>query len=234
VDTDGIEVAGIDDVEFPDTPNDLESIARLPGRDAALLVERNADGDHSDPSIYLATWDEQRNVEIAGVAPWPSTPESLVNVEATAVAEVAGEDRFVYAERAEGSDTTRIHMTEIGVEDDGSITFGSDWTSVGLTIPQPLEARPASGMVVDEDGTVYVSSAFDPGDLGPFDSVVYEAATLADGTITPIRPPALVGRGNGLKIESVALVEGRTPLFIGDDEDYGGLLRQFRTSPDKG
>ena len=234
VDTDGIEITSLTDVEFPDVPNDLESIAKLPGRNAALLVESNADGDDPDPSIYVATWDDELNVEIAGAVPWPDTPEPLVNVEATAVAEVGGADRFLYAERAEGSDTTRIHMTDIEVGEDGSVTFGPEWTSVRFTIAQPPEARPASGMVIDGDGTVYVSAAFDPGDLGPFDSAVYEAATLSSegasgAALTPLRPPVQLGRSNGLKIEALSLVDGQAPVFFGDDdEDYGGLLRQLR------
>ncbi|WP_199806251.1 MULTISPECIES: hypothetical protein [Streptomyces] len=235
VNTDGIIVRELD-VKFPSVPNDLESIARLPGRNEALLVESNADGDDPDPTIYLARWDGDLNVEIAGSVPWPRTPEPLVNVEATAVATIRGRDYFVYAERAQGSDTTHINMTRLTVGKDGEIRFGRKWTSVPFTAAEPPGARPASGLDIDAEGNLYVSSAYDPGDLGPFDSAVYRAATVRPGgplgaTLHPVRPPQELARSSGLKVEGVGLVDGSFPIFISDDdEDYGGLLRQLRVT----
>ncbi|MFJ3932262.1 hypothetical protein [Streptomyces sp. NPDC090029] len=235
VDTDGIIVQELD-VAFPSIPNDLESIARLPGRNAALLAESNADGDDPDPTIYLARWNDDLHVEIAGSAPWPETPEPLVNVEATAVVTLRGRDYFVYAERAEGSDTTRIHMTRLKVGRDGTLRFGGKWTSLPFTAAEPPGARPASGLDIDDKGNLYVSSAYDPGDLGPFDSAVYHAATAVPGgpvgaSLRPVEPPRQLARSSGLKVEGVALVDGAFPIFISDDdEDYGGLLRQLRVA----
>ncbi|MFR9795732.1 hypothetical protein ACL02U_07440 [Streptomyces sp. MS06] len=235
VDTDGIIVRNLD-VAFPTVPNDLESIARLPGRNEALLVESNADGDDPDPTIYLARWDDRLHVEIVGSAPWPRTPEPLVNVEATAVATIRGKDYFVYAERAEGSDTTALHMTSLKVGRDGTLHFGTRWASIPFTAPEPPGARPASGLDIDDEGNLYVSSAYDPGDLGPFDSAVYRAATVVPGgalgaELRPVAPPQQLARSSGLKVEGVGLVDGHFPIFISDDdEDYGGLLRQLRVT----
>lgn len=239
VDTDGIIVRDLD-VDFPSVPNDLESIARLPGRNEALLAESGADGDDPDPTIYLATWSAGLDVEIVGSVPWPRTPEPLVNVEATAVATVQGRDYFVYAERAQGSDTTKITMTRLTVGSRGKIKFGRQWTSVSFTAPEPPDARPASGMDIDAKGNLYISSAYDPGDLGPFDSAVYRAATVVPGgeigaRLRPVTPPQELGRSSGLKVEGVGLVAGALPIFISDDdEDYGGLLRQLRVTGDDG
>jgi len=160
-------------------PNDLESIAAVPDRNEALLVESNADGDDPDPSIYLARWDDDFDVEIAGSVPWPKTPERLVNVEATAVTTVDGSDYFIYAERAEGSDTTRINMTTVSIGGSGEVEFGDGWTSASFTALKPPGARPASGLDIDAKGNLYISAAYDPGDLGPFDSAVYRAAEVA-------------------------------------------------------
>ncbi|WP_027660816.1 hypothetical protein [Salinispora fenicalii] len=237
IDPNGIVVDELD-VDFPgrSVPNDLESIARLPGRNAALLAESNADGDDPDPTIYLARWDRDLNVEIVSAVPWPETPEPLVNVEATAVATIRGEDYFVYAERAEGRDTTFINMTRLKVYEDGEIRFGRRWTSVPFTALEPPGGRPASGMDIDRWGNIFVSSAYDPGDLGPFDSAVYRAATVREGGrigawLRPVEPPQQLARSSGLKVEGVGLVDGSLPIFIGDDdEDYGGLLRQLRVT----
>lgn len=234
VDTDGIIVEELD-VKFPSVPNDLESIAAVPDRNEALLVESNADGDDPDPSIYLARWDDELNVKIAGSVPWPDTPEPHVNVEASAVATVGGRDYFVYAERAEGKDTTKINMTTVSIGDNGKVEVGDKWTSVSFTAPQPPEARPASAMDIDAKGNLYISAAYDPGDLGPFDSAVYRVAKVEAGRggarLRPVRPPKELARSSSLKIEGVALVDGSFPIFISDDdEDYGGLLRQLRVA----
>ncbi|WP_327378217.1 hypothetical protein OG393_32170 [Streptomyces sp. NBC_01216] len=235
VDPDGIAVEELR-VDFPSLPNDLESIARLPGRNEALLVESAADGSDPDPTIYLARWNRSLHIEIAGSVPWPRTPEPLTNVEATAVATVGGQDYFVYAERAQGSDTTRINMTRLTVSGRGEITFGGKWVSVSFTAPEPPGARPASGLDIDTKGNLYLSSAYDPGDLGPFDSAVYRAATVQRGgplgaRLLPVEPPQMLARSSGLKVEGVALVSGSFPIFISDDdEDYGGLLRQLRVT----
>ncbi|GAB2952928.1 hypothetical protein [Streptomyces sp. NPDC058869] len=243
VSPDGIMVTELD-VAFPSVPNDLESIARVPNRNEALLVESNADGDDPDPTIYLARWDDELNVTIAGSVPWPETPEPLVNVEASAVATVHGRNYFVYAERAQGSDTTRINMTRLTITESGEITFGKKWTSIPFTAANPPGARPATGIDIDAKGNIYVSSAYDPGDLGPFDSAVYRAATIRPGgaigaRLRPVMPPQQLARSSGLKVEGVGLVAGSLPIFISDDdEDYGGLLRQLRVTepvnkPDK-
>ena len=221
--------------EFPETANDLESIARLPGRDAALLVESNADGKDPTPSIYLATWDDDLKMQIDAQVPWPKTPEPLVNVEASAVFSANDQDWFLYAERAEDLGKTQIHMTKLKVGSDQSVTFGSQWQSVSFTPPVPQGARPATAMDISTNGNVYVAAAVDPGDVGPFDSAVYRAAKLStqDNTVklAGVRSPKPIGRSNGLKIEALALIDGKQPLFFGDDdEDYGGLLRQLRTS----
>ncbi|WP_395297554.1 hypothetical protein ACF9IK_31960 [Kitasatospora hibisci] len=235
VNTDGIRIQELD-VRFPSVPNDLESIARVPGRNEALLVESNADGSDPDPTIYLARWDKDLNVEIAGSVPWPETPEPLVNVEATAVATVHGRDYFVYAERRQGSDTTNINMTSLTIGRNGEITFGTTWTSIPFTAAEPPGARPATGLDIDAKGNLYISSAYDPGNLGPFDSAVYRAATVRPGgaigaSLHPVEPPQQIARSSGLKVEGVALVAGSYPIFISDDdEDYGGLLRQLRVA----
>jgi len=127
-------------------------------------------------------------------------------------------------------------MTRLKVYEDGEIRFGRRWTSVPFTPPEPPDGRPASGMDIDKWGNIYVSSAYDPGDLGPFDSAVYRAATVREGgrigaSLRPVEPPQELARSSGLKVEGVGLVAGSFPIFIGDDdEDYGGLLRQLRVT----
>jgi hypothetical protein len=234
------------DLEFPTRgrSNDLESAARIPDRQAVLLVESGNGGDKpgadsgdADAGIYLATYDfadGSVGVELVSYTKWPATPTPLGNVEATAVAAGAGSLWFVYAERASGSATTMINWTTFDIGDDGSLTFGTKWRSVPFTRPGPVDARPASALEIGPDGSVYVASAWDPDDDGgPFESAVWNIGVWNDASadIDVFDEPVLVARSDGFKIEAVA-VAGDGPdaqVFIGvDDEDYGATLRPLR------
>ena len=247
IDESGVGWQQFDGLEFPERElsNDLESVARVPDRNAVLLVESGDGGDRpGDTSadegagIYVAGFtlgEDEVDLELESYTPWPATPSPLVNVEATAVA--AGDDGqlwFVYAERASGQDSTKIHWTTLDIGGNGSLNFGTEWQSVRFTRPGPEDARPASALEVGPDGSVYVSAAWDPDDDdGPYDSAVWLVGTWdgASAVIEPLDDPVEVGRADGFKIESIAGAGDAddSAVFVGvDDEDYGATLRPLR------
>jgi hypothetical protein len=247
IDESGMGWQRLDPLEFPERglSNDLESVARLPDRNAVLLVESGDGGDKpGDTSaddgagIYVASFvlgDDGADVRLDSYTPWPATPSPLVNVEATAVAaDEDGQLWFLYAERASGRDATTITWTTLDVADDGSLTFGTDWQSMPFTRPGPEGARPASALEVGPDGRVYVAAAWDPDDDdGPFESAVWLVGTWdgATAVIDPLDEPVEVGRADGFKIESIAVAgdDDDSAVFVGvDDENYGATLRPLR------
>jgi hypothetical protein len=245
-DESGVQWQQLTELEFPvrGLSNDLESVARIPGRSAVLLVESGDGGDKpgatssdAEAGIYVAEYefvDGSVDVELVSYTPWPTTPAPLDNVEATAVA-LAGEQLwFLYAERANGQDTTTISWTTLDLAEDGSLTFGREWRSAPFTRPGPVDARPASSLEVGPDGAVYVASAWDPdSDDGPYESAVWLVGTwnAVSAEIELLPEPAEVARSDGFKIEAVAVAgdDGSAPVYVGvDDEDYGGIIRPLR------
>lgn len=243
VDEGGVDWLAFAGLTFPTrgVSNDLESVARIPGRDLAILVESGNGGDRpgaashdADAGLYLAAF-EGDALEIRAYTPWPKTPEPVHNVEASAVSLVGDQFFFLYAERASGRDTTEIHWTTLDIRETGELQFGSAWQSVPFTSPGPPGARPVTAMEVGADGAVYIASAFDPDDdNGPFESSVWLMGHWArDGApgIAPLAAPVAVGHFNGLKVEGIAVAgdAGAGRLFIGtDDENYPAVLRPLR------
>jgi hypothetical protein len=246
IDESGMGWQQLDALKFPERElsNDLESVARIPDRNAVLLVESGDGGDKpGDTSaddgagIYVASFtidDGGIDVMLDSYTPWPATPSPLINVEATAVAaDDDGQLWFLYAERASGRDSTTINWTTLYVDDDGSLTFGTEWQSMLFTRPGPEGARPASALEVGPDGSVYVAAAWDSDDdNGPFESAVWLVGTWGGGTavIDPLDEPLEVGRADGFKIESIAVAgDDDSAVFVGvDDENYGAALRSLR------
>jgi hypothetical protein len=234
------------DLEFPvrGLSNDLESVARIPGQQALLLVESGNGGDKADllssdadAGMYYATYDlrdGEADITLVSYTKWPTTPQPLNNVESTAVVAGDGGLWFMYAERASGSDDTIINWTTLDIAADGTLTFGDEWRSAPFTRPGPADARPASALEVGPDGAVYVASAWDPDDDGgPFESAVWLVGfwNAETALLEALPEPQLVARADGFKIEAVAVAgEGDdAPIFIGvDDENYGGTLRLLR------
>ena len=103
------------------------------------------------------------------------------------------------------------------------------------TAIEPLgpRARAVSVLTLDAGGRIYLASTLDPGEHGPFRSVVWRIGVLTAGTDG--RPQERLGAAeriatlDGCKVESLAVrptPEGNEQLFVGtDDERYGGILR---------
>ena len=216
--------------KFPtEKSNDFESIAKIPDSPLLLLVESTEEQDEKPFSrrIFL-TNPSLGNSMFVDVIEWPVATE---NVEGTAVAKVGDRLIFIWAERAEGEESTEIHYADVSVE-----PYTISETAGSFTPPYPIgnDARPVTGIDVDSAGVVYVSSAQDPGDdNGPFYSAVYAIGNLddVDGEIQltmypELKVPAIL---DGIKVESLAVREppGETlEIFVGlDDENYGGTLR---------
>jgi hypothetical protein len=217
------------DIDWPDPlgpSSDLESVASIPGTDDLLFAESGDDNDPDFRRLFLARWDGE-DIRVIGSTIWPV---DIFNVEATAVAAVAGGHIFVYAERAEGEPSTQIRWADFEPAD---LTFGR-FSSVTFDNPDPDRAnRPVVGMDIDTKGNLYVVSAFDPDeDDGPFQSSIYVVGRFVGGEGGPAlildEVPELIGRVDGFKTESVSVreVNDAVEVFIGtDDENLGNVMR---------
>lgn len=208
---------------------DLESIAPIPGTALALLAESGDDkGDRRPaPRIFLAEYRSGR-LSILDATDWPVP---VYNVEGTAVARAGGNLVFLFAERAEGKQSTKICWATLTPQ---PLAFGP-FRETTFTVPaaEGANTRPVSAIDVDPEGVIYVASAVDPGNKGPFRSIVWRIGRMhRDEHGQPVLSlesrPYRLAMVDGLKVEGLAIrrVDGETQIIIGsDDESYGGVIR---------
>jgi hypothetical protein len=222
-------------VQFPGQPaSDLESVARLPGTDGRprVLVAESTEVVAEKPfsrRIFLLEVTAESAV-VLDHADWPIPTR---NVEGVSVFEAGGRLVFLFAERAHGERSSEIRWAEMTLE---PLAFGPFRSAGPFASPGPTGpiARPVSALEVDADGVIYAASAADPDDdSGPFRSAVYRigrvVATAGRPAVELDAQPTLLGRLDGLKVESLAAREmpgEPLELWVGvDDENYGGTIR---------
>ena len=220
------------DVDWPSASgpsHDLESIARVPGTSTYLLAE-SGDSASAHQRIFVTDL-ARRTLTIREAAGWPVP---VFDVEGTAVARLGDQLYFIFAERAHGEPSTRIAWARLTLD---PLTLGRV-REVEFKNPMrdSLNARPVSALDVDEEGRVWVASAYDPDrDGGPFRSAVWEVgrfgeASDGEGQLHLFEKPVRVAVLDGLKVESLAAREAGAggELVVGtDDEDFGGVLRRL-------
>jgi hypothetical protein len=229
------------DVDWPSAaPNDLESIARIPGTRQLLLVE-SGDGCKSDfQRIFLTSLGPEYELTVDEVAHWPQSETcayGVFNVEATAVFQLGDRYFFVYAERAEGQPYTKIRWAQMQLN---PMRFG-EFSSVRYAARVRGEGvRPIVALDVDAAGNVYAATAYDSGfDNGPFRSWAsrigqFRRTPGGDARFIPSGAFADIATQDGYKIEGVAVRpgDGAVAVFAGtDDENYGATLRQVAPIP---
>jgi hypothetical protein len=206
---------------------DLESIAPIPGTAFALLAESGDDKRYPVPRIFLAEY-RRGQLSILDATDWPVPVE---NVEGTAAASVAGNLVFLFAERAEGRQSTQLRWATLTLQ---PLAFGP-FRETTFVVPAPKGANmlPVSALDVDPEGVVYAVSATDPGNDGPFRSTIWRIGRVhADEDGQPLLSlesrPRRLATVDGLKVEGLAVrrIAGKTQIIIGsDDESYGGVIR---------
>ena len=217
-------------------PNDLESMARVPGKNILLFCESGDSKD--DPALQkiFKTRVTRSGVKVVDVVNWPVL---VHNVEATAVARVGKKYLFVFAERADNQLSTEVSWLEL---DPIKMKFRGKVQSVTYEQPNPERYnRVIVGLDIDNEGILYAVSAFDAEaaglpnpDNGPYAGGIYSIGSIKRKKGKPVvelfGKPNCLGTVDGFKIESVAIREvgDQKEIFFGtDDENYGGVIRQL-------
>lgn len=211
-------------------PNDLESVAAIPGTDSFLIVESSY-RDNRFGRILRVTADGQ-------LLGFTSLIPPVTNVEGTAVARVGERLVFLDSERSEDQADTSIRWFELRLD---PLTLGQP-RSTELRLPEPdgKGHRHIAALEVDGQGRIFAVSTADPDNAGPFRSIVWEIGQVEEGaaglpTVTLLREPRRLATIDGFKVEALAAcpsADGKERLFIGtDDEDYGGAIRPLPDVP---
>jgi hypothetical protein len=199
---------------------DLESIARIPDTDLFLLSESGS-FKLKKARIFLAQY-QKNKLQLLGFTHFPT---KVKNIEGTAIARVGDELIFLYAERAQGEAQTKIHLAKLSLSPLKLETLNE------VIFNSPVAARKnfrlISAMEVDRNNQLYIASASDLGNDGPFQSIVWQmgAIALKNGRSRLIlSEPKRLATIDGFKVEGIA-IRDREMFIATDDEHYGGVIR---------
>jgi len=203
-------------------PIDLEAITSVPEKTKSSFLALSSSGK----AYYIRLESAKKTISVLKEFNLPGiTPGN--NFEAFGLQNIDGKLVAIWADRGEREQPATIFW---GVLDLAKyqITLAG---SANLKVPFPSgNVRHISDIKVDSVGIVYITSASDAGDDGPFQSAVYVAGYLGlrGNKIAWQQNPQLVpfSRSNYHKIEGIELVPGAEGgVVVGtDDENLGSYV----------
>ncbi|MBD2678326.1 MULTISPECIES: hypothetical protein [Nostoc] len=203
-------------------PIDLESLTSVPQNQNLDFICVNSTGK----AYYLRLDIIDKNISIIKEFELPViTPKT--NLEAFALQYIDGKFVAIWADRGEGETAATVYFGEFNPKIYEIKLSGSS----KLKVPFPEgNVRHISDLKVDSSGIVYITSASDAGDDGPFQSAVYVAGylRLSGNFISWRSHPQFVPlyRSYYHKIEAMELIPGaQGGVIVGtDDENLGSYV----------
>lgn len=237
-----------------DRASDLEAIHRIPGRDGEYLAAESGRRANGPGRLFhLALNKEENGVSV--LASWPlaeRVADAMAwdlgdgdNYEGLACWPLAdGRIQLVLGERG-GSDSHPRGALITGVLDLGKgevlwLPASSDLTpkAPGKWIDPKGQRDIADLWYDDRDSSIWCAASEDPGDIGPFRSVIWRVATVGDvNAETGLRELEVPETSkceyitDGHKIEALSAAPSVIPdaflSFGAEDEDFGGTWRSL-------
>jgi len=203
-----------------DLPIDLESLTAVPGKNSEFIAAT------SWGQIYHLTLAADRTMAVVKVFELPELPQNS-NIEGLALQQLDDRLLMVWGHRGQDNDPGVIYWGTLDLNNYQISPLGS----VELTVPWPTEkVRHISDLKIDPAGTLYITSAMDSGDDGPFSSALYIAGVFnLSNSQVQFRPNsqlAALYRFRDRKIEAIELVSGAEGgvIFGTDDENMGSSI----------
>jgi len=205
-----------------DLPIDLESLTAVPGTSNPTFMAATSAG-----KVYYFSLDaSNQNISILKVFNLPNIPQKS-NFEGFALQKINGELIAVWAHRGAYKEPARVYWGRLNLN-----TYQiTPIDAARLEVPWPIsDVRHISDIKIDPAGVVFITSASDKGDDGPYESAVYVAGAFGsrNQSITFQQNSQLVPlyRFKHHKIEAIELVPGQTGgMIVGsDDENMGSSV----------
>jgi hypothetical protein len=203
-------------------PIDLEALTSIPGKIDSRFIALSSAGQAYEIKIDPT----DKTISVLQVFELPGIPPGS-NFEAFALQNIQGQLVAVWAHRGAGKEPATIYWGVLDLVKYQITPAGS----AQLTVPFPSgNVRHISDLKVDPAGIMYISSASDTGDDGPFESAVYVAGylNLQGNKVLWRHNPRLVPlhRFRYHKIEAIELVPGADGgVVVGtDDENLGSSV----------
>ncbi len=210
-------------------PVDLEAITAVPGSGQPSFMAATSYG-----KIYHLTISDKQEVSLLGVFDLPPYPEGS-NFEGLALQEINGKLLAFWGHRGANEDPGVIYWGIMDVSRYQIAVLGEAKVQVPFPVRPQLSSgvgsvRHISDVKVDPAGIVYISSATDSGNDGPFASAWYAVGAVTvmadrvefrqNTSLVPLR------RFPDRKIEAFELFPGVSGgvVFGSDDENMGGWV----------
>jgi hypothetical protein len=206
-------------------PIDLEALTAIPGKNNSEFLALASAGKAYHLKFDLKT----KSISVLKAFDLPGIQPNS-NFESLSLQNIDGKIVAAWAHRGEGEkpsilDWGIFDLAKYQIKLVGSANF---------TVPFPSgNVRHISDLKIDNAGVVYISSASDAGDDGPFQSAVYVAGYLGwNGNKIVWKPNQQlfpIYRDNYHKIEGLELIPGATGgVIVGtDDENMGSSVYIF-------
>ncbi|BAZ42152.1 hypothetical protein NIES4101_81200 [Calothrix sp. NIES-4101] len=207
-------------------PIDLESLTFVPTKG---LVNENSTSHmalSSSGQIYHFKLASNNTISLIKIFDLPGLNKDS-NLEAFALQEIDGKLIAIWAERGEGEKPAIMYWGILDLATYKINLAGSNPVKVPLKSPN---LRHISDLKVDSSGVVYITSAMDNGNDGPFESGVYIIGTFKIQNQQIIFQPksaiTTVGNYPKHKIEAMEfLPNGKGGIILGtDDENIGSSI----------
>lgn len=206
-------------------PVDLEALTAVPGQSKSTFMALTSSG----VVYHFRLSNNHQNVSVLNVFNLPNLPEGT-NLEGFALQQIEDKLLAVWAHRGNNEEPGILYWGFLNLTTYEIILQGS----AHLTVPFPVDnVRHISDLKVDAAGIVYITSASDNGNNGPFQSAVYVVGDLSqqDNRIIFHQNKELVPiyRFNYHKVEAIERVPGAAGgIVLGtDDENMGSSVWKF-------
>lgn len=213
-------------VQWPnvnDLPVDLEGLTAIPKTENSSFMAFSSLG-----KIYQISLDKnKKTIALLKVFTLPNIPEKS-NFEGFSLQEIDGKILTAWAHRGEGEDPAKLYWGTLDLVTDRIQPQGS--IEVKVPWPNSQYVRHISDLKIDKAGILFISSATDSGNDGPFESAIYVAGAFKlsgnrfEFRLNPELTP--LDRYNYHKIEGLELVPGAAGglVFGTDDENMGSSV----------
>ena len=203
-------------------PVDLESLTVVPGTPEPTFMVATSAG-----KVYHLRWNaSKQTISIIKVFDLPNIAPGS-NFEGFVVQKIDNQLLAVWANRGQDQQPAILYWGQLNLNTYQITPIGS----FQLKVPFPVAAvRHISDLKVDSAGVLFIASAADNGDDGPFESAVYVAGAFdihrQQITFRPNTQLVPLYRYRYHKVEAIELIPGRNGgVIVGsDDENMGGSV----------
>jgi hypothetical protein len=208
-------------------PIDLEALTSVPGTSNSFIAIAS-----SGKAYHLKFQPANKTISVIKEFNLSAIPPES-NLEAFALQDIDNKLVAVWAHRGEGEQPAIIYWGTIDLTKYQITNLGS----ANFKVPFPTgKVRHISDLKIDSAGIVYITSASDAGDDGPFQSAVYVAGYMSWRSNKLVWRQSLqllpLYRTDYHKIEGMELVPGAAGgLIVGtDDENFGSYVYMIGAS----